>query len=202
MTQEQVYELIGRYMNGETTLAEERRLYEYFREKKDLPQSLHTYREMMLDMDAADGVETGYEAWPAFLPRQESRFVGWWRYVAILVGIALLSGVAYAAFRNHLFSRFWNTEDASLMQVEDELPVSDSADRYVMYDNVSLDRILDEMGSFYHVKVEFIDPATRDIRLFFRWDRQQKVDEVLGMLNHFQQIQIRREKDKLLVYKY
>ena len=58
MTQEQVYELVGRYMNGETTLAEERRLYEYFREKKDLPQSLHTYREMMLDMDAADGVET------------------------------------------------------------------------------------------------------------------------------------------------
>ena len=73
MTQEQVYELVGRYMNGETTLAEERRLYEYFREKKDLPQSLHTYRELMLDMDAADGVETGYEAWPASLPRQESR---------------------------------------------------------------------------------------------------------------------------------
>ena len=87
MTQEQVYELVGRYMNGETTLAEERRLYEYFREKKDLPQSLHTYRELMLDMDAADGVETGYEAWPASLPRQESRSVGWWRYVAILVGM-------------------------------------------------------------------------------------------------------------------
>ena len=201
MTQEQVYELVGRYMNGETTLAEERQLYEYYREEKDVPQSLLTYREMMLDMAAADGAEAGHETLPASLPHQESHSVGRWRYAAILVGIALLSGVAYAGFRTHLFSRFWNTEESSSMLVEDGLPLSDSADRYVMYDNVPLEKILDEMGSFYHVKVEFIDPAARDIRLFFRWDRQQKVDEVVGMLNHFQQIQIRREKDKLLVHK-
>ena len=199
MTQEQIIELVNRYLNGETTLAEERELFAYFRGQEDLPQSLLPYRQMMLDMGAADGTEKDEESLFAELSNRESRSVGWWRYAAIVVGIVLLTGIAYAAYRTHLFTQSWSSEEAIAEQIGDEMSAPDPSNQYTIYDNVHLDSILDEMGHFYHLKVEYGDPSTRDIRLYFRWDRTKKVDEVVDMLNHFQQIKIRREKGKLIV---
>ena len=44
--------LIERFFEGETTLEEEQRLYDYFKQTKDLPGELETYREMFLGFDA------------------------------------------------------------------------------------------------------------------------------------------------------
>lgn len=201
MTQEQTNELMKRYLEGETSLEEERQLYRYFREQDDIPQSLLPYRQMMLDLAAAEGTEKEDEPLVAELLRQESRPFGWKRYAAILVGIVLLSGIAYAAFRTHLFTQSWRAEETTAELKDDKIPALVTAAEHKIYDNVRLDSILDEMGHFYHVKVEFIEPDAKEIRLFFRWDRGQKVDDVVDMLNHFQQIRIRREKDKLMVGK-
>ncbi len=201
MTQEQTNELMKRYLEGETSLEEERQLYRYFREQDDIPQSLLPYRQMMLDLAAAEGTEKEDEPLAAELLRQESRPFGWKRYAAILVGIVLLSGIAYAAFRTHLFTQSWRAEETTAELKDDKIPALVTAAEHKIYDNVRLDSILDEMGHFYHVKVEFIEPGAKEIRLFFRWDRGQKVDDVVDMLNHFQQIRIRREKDKLMVGK-
>lgn len=201
MTQEQTNELMKRYLEGETSLEEERQLYRYFREQDDIPQSLLPYRQMMLDLAAAEGTEKEDEPLVAELLRQESRPFGWKRYAAILVGIVLLSGIAYAAFRTHLFTQSWRAEETTAELKDDKIPALVTAAEHKIYDNVRLDSILDEMGHFYHVKVEFIEPGAKEIRLFFRWDRSQKVDDVVDMLNHFQQIRIRREKDKLMVGK-
>lgn len=201
MTQEQTNELMKRYLEGETSLEEERQLYRYFREQDDIPQSLLPYRKMMLDLAAAEGTEKEDEPLAAELSRQESRPFGWKRYAAILVGIVLLSGIAYAAFRTHLFTQSWRAEETTAELKDDKIPALVTAAEHKIYDNVRLDSILDEMGHFYHVKVEFIEPDAKEIRLFFRWDRGQKVDDVVDMLNHFQQIRIRREKDKLMVGK-
>ena len=96
MTQEQVYELVGRYMNGETTLAEERRLYEYFREKKDLPQSLHTYREMMRQMEWRRAMKLGQRP---FRVRNRALSAGgamlpfWWALLCSAVSPMRLSAI-------------------------------------------------------------------------------------------------------------
>ena len=42
--------LTKRFFDGETTLAEERRLYELYRSEESLPADLKPLREMMLDM--------------------------------------------------------------------------------------------------------------------------------------------------------
>lgn len=201
MKQEQINELMKRYLEGDTTLEEEQQLYQYFREQDDIPQSLLPYRQMMLDLAAAEGTEKEDEPLQADFSRQESHSIGWRRYAAILVGIVLLSGIAYAAFRAHLFTRSWRAEETTAELKEDKIPASDATDKFKTFDNVRLDSILDEMGHFYHVSVEFIEPDAKEIRLFFRWDHSQKIDDVVGMLNHFQQIRIRREKDKLTVSK-
>ena len=44
--------LIERFFEGETTLEEEQWLYDYFKQTKDLPGELETYREMFLGFDA------------------------------------------------------------------------------------------------------------------------------------------------------
>ena len=44
--------LIERFFEGETTLEEEHWLYDYFKQTKDLPGELETYREMFLGFDA------------------------------------------------------------------------------------------------------------------------------------------------------
>ena len=92
MKQEQINELMKRYLEGDTTLEEERQLYQYFREQDDIPQSLLPYRQMMLDLAAAEGTEKEDEPLLAEFSRQESHSIGWRRYAAILVGIVLLSG--------------------------------------------------------------------------------------------------------------
>ena len=56
MKQEQINELMKRYLEGDTTLEEEQQLYQYFREQDDIPQSLLPYRQM-LDLAAAEGTE-------------------------------------------------------------------------------------------------------------------------------------------------
>lgn len=44
--------LIERFFEGDTSLEEERWLYDYFKQTKDLPEELERYRETFLDFDA------------------------------------------------------------------------------------------------------------------------------------------------------
>lgn len=50
--------LIERFFEGDTTLAEEQWLYDYFKHTQDLPEELETYRETFLDFDAITLTET------------------------------------------------------------------------------------------------------------------------------------------------
>ena len=48
MTQQEIQNLIERFLDAETTLQEEQQLMEYFRQE-DIPEELMQYREMFLD---------------------------------------------------------------------------------------------------------------------------------------------------------
>ena len=47
----EIRELTDRFFEGTTTLEEERRLYDFFRQK-DIPQDLEPYKDMFLDFSA------------------------------------------------------------------------------------------------------------------------------------------------------
>lgn len=51
MTQQEIQNLIERFLDAETTLQEEQQLMEYFRQE-DIPEELMQYREMFLDYEA------------------------------------------------------------------------------------------------------------------------------------------------------
>ncbi len=54
MNELEIRTLTERFFNGETTLAEERRLYELYGEAETLPADLEALREMMLDLGRLD----------------------------------------------------------------------------------------------------------------------------------------------------
>ena len=100
--------LIERFFEGDTSLEEERWLYDYFKQTKDLPEELETYRETFLDFDAiiltevpSPQVET--KAQTIFMPQAEQsvsttppKYYRLWRRMAgIAAMVAIVIGVAW-----------------------------------------------------------------------------------------------------------
>ena len=54
MNELEIRTLTERFFNGETTLAEERRLYQLYSEAETLPADLEELREMMADLGALE----------------------------------------------------------------------------------------------------------------------------------------------------
>lgn len=101
--------LIERFFEGDTTLEEERWLYDYFKQTKNLPEELDVYRETFLDFDAIALTET--DAATTNIANQQvpltaieipinpapPKYRGWWKQVAgIAVMVAVLIGAMWA----------------------------------------------------------------------------------------------------------
>ena len=74
MENKEIKLLIDKFLDGETTLAEERKLYAYFRSEHILPEYLH-YREMFLDFAAVQQLSGHIEETPRQPTRTRLHFV-------------------------------------------------------------------------------------------------------------------------------
>lgn len=101
--------LIERFFEGDTTLEEERWLYDYFKQTKNLPEELDVYRETFLDFDAialteTDGATTDIANHEALLTNIEipinsapPKYKVLWKQVAgIAAMIAVIVGSVWA----------------------------------------------------------------------------------------------------------
>ena len=111
--------LIERFFEVETTLEEERWLYDFFKQTKNLPEELDVYRETFLDFDAialteTDGATTDIANHEVPLTNIEipinsapPKYHGWWRQVA---GIAAMMAV--------VFGGMWTYQSYQRFQLE------------------------------------------------------------------------------------
>jgi len=86
--------LIDRFFDGETTLDEERQLYDYFRQQSEkLPEDLRPLQEMFLDLDVLPtaALQLGNK------PKAHSS--GRWRWAVAAVAVVLLAGGAMTLFQ-------------------------------------------------------------------------------------------------------
>lgn len=60
----------------------------------------------------------------------------------------------------------------------------------VVFNNEPLETIANRIAAYYGCKVVFSSEATRTLRLYFRWNQAQTLDEVVESLNNFEQIHI------------
>lgn len=68
-----------------------------------------------------------------------------------------------------------------------------------LYDNVQVGEMFDELSSYYHIKVEYRNDATRLIRLFYQWRPDYTIERVVEMLNNFEWLQLELKNDTLFV---
>lgn len=153
------------------------------------------------------------EAWKTFAARNELApkktarplSIGF-KIAASIVGIAFLSGIAYAAVSAGLF-RSSSTGDAAEQAVGDpqtqvnvvptdsaKAPDEEKTDSVapspVVFDNATLGEVLARLADFYHVKVQFESNEAQNVRIYFNWDKTKTLQKNVDILNAFDRIDI------------
>lgn len=181
----------------------------------DMQEHPENYSDEQLEtiMDELDQVPDVYAAWQQLEVRGETlekrtSTSQLRKIAAAFIGVIILSGIAIAAI--HL----WNPASNSNPEAESSLPTSLKgvetsspkekvqngllADTLI-FDNVPLDTMLQEIAAYYHVSVEFKQEKVRQFRFHFIWKHSESLDRVVERLNNFDAVNIVREPEKLIV---
>ena len=130
------------------------------------------------------------------------------KIAAIFIGLLMLSGIAYAAI--HLWStgqRTTSTEEESQQTVvttsstsmEHSEEVTDSISQTRIFEDTSLDEIVNELGAYYKKEVDIQNTQAHELRIFYKWNRKDNLEEIVSDLNHFDHVNLAIEDDKLIV---
>ena len=149
--------------------------------------------------------------WDKFLVNHDARSnsLHWQRMAAVAAIAIVCVGLAIAAVYTHFFSTndtckrptptvenaTATTKPATIsgQDVQTEEPQSH------LYDNVTLEQIINDMSAYYDVQVEWRSDEARDLRLYYQWEPSFTLDMVVDMLNSFEAINITREGDKIII---
>ena len=134
------------------------------------------------------------------------------RNIAATIAIAIFSFTAVAAIvsiginklsqRQEVFGLAdVKTEYAEVIARPDSVKsveaVKDKIPEIIVFDNEPLKTIAGKIAGHYGCNVEFNNEASKSLRLYFRWDQANTVEEVIERLNNFEQIHI-EIKDKTI----
>ena len=129
------------------------------------------------------------------------------KIAAMFVGVLMLSGIAYAAVQMMNSSSQKAQEEQTVATANSQhstlnskLSDQDSAlEKPVVYEDAELATILSDISTFYQVEPIYKSEASKHIRLYFTWDKQQTIDELIDTFNKFERIHITRDNQKLIV---
>ena len=160
------------------------------------------------DIDTSDIIDEEWTKFEAehFGNKERKIRPPFFKIAAMFVGVLMLSGITYAAV--HLISNSLQeaqgqrTEaivDTKTQKSSHELAEQDSTlMRPVVYENVELATILDDIATFYQVEPVFKKEDSKHIRLYFTWNKKQTLDNIIDTFNKFERIHITRY-DKILI---
>lgn len=69
----------------------------------------------------------------------------------------------------------------------------------VMFENVALRTIMDEVAKTYGVEVNYNNASASQLHLYYRFDPGLALDDIIGQLNNFEQINISRDGNTLSI---
>ena len=128
------------------------------------------------------------------------------RWAAILITVAALSGISYAAI--HHFQKVreekqetgvmpqqkplarevvWKKESKSVTSTLEE-PDTTRHDQH--FNNVPLQQIMQQISKDYGVDVVFNNDAARTIRFYISWDAEETLSNIVNRLNHFEKVHL------------
>lgn len=131
------------------------------------------------------------------------------KIAASFIGLLMLSGIAYAAIHLVSSSRSQqaveNQGDRSLDsdgKAVDQGPVPlipHSIPEPKTFENVPLKDITAELASFYHIATEVRDDETAALRLYYPWNPQMPLRQVVEELNRFEKVNLTLISDTLII---
>ena len=129
------------------------------------------------------------------------------KIAAMFVGVLMLSGFAFAAVQmmNNSSQKAQEeqivaTENSQPSTLNSQLTEQDSAlDKTIVYEDTELAIILSDVATFYQAELVYKNEASKHIRLYFTWDKQQTIDDLIDTFNKFERIHITRDNQKLIV---
>lgn len=172
----------------------------------------YTDEEIDQMLDEADiAVPDAGQEWERFAKKPSrphlSLFSKYQKIAAMLVGVLMLSGIGYAAIRliqgsssepqQQPAATIENTQPATSYT---PIAEADSTQlKPVVFENAELSTILGQVAAFYHCETVYKNEAAKHVRLYFTWDKQSAIDDVVDTFNKFERFHITRENQKLIV---
>jgi len=135
-----------------------------------------------------------------------------YKVAASIIGILFTAGVAFAAI--HIVRHFVGEDVKSPTQ---EVRISNSSQpspalptdtvktdttanaKPIVFDNVSLDKMMPQIAAYYNKEVEFQNEDARQFRFYFVWKQEETLEVVLHRLNLFESITVELKSDKIVV---
>lgn len=126
------------------------------------------------------------------------------RIAAIFAGVVVTSLTALAVFVPHSIDYFFTEapKDVATEQISKNTYVGEVApvsgdvqeeivtDKELLYDNITLEIIVNELAEIYKVKVEFVDNKAKDLRLYVKIEQGKTAKECVEILGAFEQFEI------------
>ena len=134
-----------------------------------------------------------------------------YKIAAVFIGLLMLSGIAYAAVRIVSSSRSQQAEvqDTSGRNQGDRSLDSDgkAVDQGPVplipepktFENVPLKDIATELASIYHINIKTRNTETAALRLYYPWNPQMPLQQVVEELNRFEKVNLTLTSDTLII---
>ena len=161
---------------------------------------------MMDDLDRLPDVDA---AWQKFQrTEQSSSRNSLFKAAASIIGILMLSGIAYAAV--HIISHSAGVDDkATTQEVQNlnspqndaagETLTADSIPQTRIFENIPLDEMVSEIAHYYNKVADIQSEEAHELRLYYKWEPKDALESVVDDLNHFDRVSLAIEDDKLIV---
>ena len=133
-----------------------------------------------------------------------------YKVAASIIGILFTAGVAFAAI--HIVRMVSHSKPQAIQaeQTISDKPISalptdtiktdtTTTTKPIVFDNVSLDKMLPQIAAHYNKEVEFKNEDARQFRFYFVWKQDETLDVVLHRLNLFESITVELKSDKIVV---
>lgn len=142
---------------------------------------------------------------------KHSRHFSLAKIAATLIGILLVSGITYAAIViNRSSSDKQSVRKAQTGRVITDKPTKSidtettdtdttTTQKGQSFDNVELQTILDDISSYYKLKVIYHSDKSRHLRLHFYWDKTKDAETIVESLNHFENVNMTLTDSKIEV---
>lgn len=159
------------------------------------------YQQMVRAADALHAQKGGASS----VERVKAR--PYFKIAASVVGVLMLSGITLAAFH---FASSSSPNDAipavETTQTDSQTVVRQDAakDTAVVaspktFENVALKDIVNELAASHHLTVEVKNVASAALRLYYPWNPQMPLQQVVEELNRFEKVQLTVKENTIVI---